>query len=251
MFKKESLKLKKKMFTKEYLKKLLLFDIETVAKYSSFDQFLENESKLANLWLDKAKKKNYYEKEKFNDLTDKDDFIYTKYSSLHPEFSKICSISILKFIENVDESLTTKIKTLTLDGINEKDLLTRFSIALNTNIGMIICGHNISGFDIPFINKRLLINGLPLPTLLNFYNKKPWEINILDTMTMWKFNGTDMVSLDLLCTSLGIISPKEEDVSGMDINKLYYNNEFNIIKKYNERDVVCLSNVLLRLNEIG
>lgn len=240
------------MFTKEYLKKLLLFDIETVAKYPNFDNFYQNEPKLANLWLDKAKKKNYYEKEIFNDLNDKDDFIYTKYSSLHPEFSKICSISILKFIENEDNSLSTKIKTITLSDINEeKELLTRFSAALNANIGMIICGHNISGFDIPFINKRLLINGLPLPTLLNFYNKKPWEINILDTMTMWKFNGTDMVSLDLLCTSLGIISPKEEGVSGIDINKLYYSNDFNTIKEYNERDVICLSNVLLRLNEIG
>ena len=47
--------------------------------------------------------------------------------------------------------------------------------------------HNAKEFDFPFLSKRILINDLKLPKLLNIAGKKPWELNHLDTMDLWRF----------------------------------------------------------------
>src|SRR2546429_5980208 len=49
-----------------------------------------------------------------------------------------------------------------------------------------LCAHNGKEFDFPFIARRMLINGLKLPKILHIAGKKPWEVNHLDTMELWK-----------------------------------------------------------------
>ncbi|MCP5244827.1 MAG: ribonuclease H-like domain-containing protein [Burkholderiales bacterium] len=68
-----------------------------------------------------------------------------------------------------------------------------------------LCGHNIAGFDLPFIKHRAIINGMKPPiTLLSAMNAKPWEDCIQDTMLIWSQDRQKRVSMDSLCKALGI-----------------------------------------------
>ena len=81
-------------------------------------------------------------------------------------------------------------------------------------------GHNLIGFDLPTMIKRIYINGLSIAEQINFNGKKPWEINVIDTMELWQGLSKSKTSLDLLCVSLGLKNPKRS-VSGKDVKKLF------------------------------
>ena len=50
-----------------------------------------------------------------------------------------------------------------------------------------LCGHNIKEFDVPYIARRMLINGLPLPDVLQIGWKKTIGVKFLDTLELWRF----------------------------------------------------------------
>jgi DNA polymerase elongation subunit (family B) len=112
----------------------------------------------------------------------------------------------------------------------------------------ILCGHNAKEFDFPYICRRLLIHGITLPAILDIAGKKPWEINHLDTMELWKFGDYKAyTSLALLCHVFQIPTPKD-DISGEDVARVYYE-EKNLerIKIYCEKDVVALIQLLRKM----
>ena len=68
-----------------------------------------------------------------------------------------------------------------------------------------LCGHNIKEFDIPYICRRMVIHGIALPSVLNISGKKPWEIQFIDTLELWKFGDyKNYTSLKLLTAVFGI-----------------------------------------------
>ena len=112
----------------------------------------------------------------------------------------------------------------------------------------ILCGHNSKEFDIPYICRRMLINGISLPSVLDIAGKKPWEINHLDTLELWKFGDYKaFTSLALLCHVFNIPTPKD-DISGADVARVYYE-EKNLkrIRQYCEKDVIALIQLLMRM----
>ena len=53
----------------------------------------------------------------------------------------------------------------------------------------------------------MLVNNIEHPEVLKLSNKKPWEVNHLDTMEMWKFGDRKaFTSLDLLTQLFGVES---------------------------------------------
>lgn len=67
------------------------------------------------------------------------------------------------------------------------------------------CGHNIAGFDIPFLKHRSMVNSVkPHPQLLKAMSAKPWDVSILDTMLMWSPDSQKRASMDKLCRIFGI-----------------------------------------------
>lgn len=69
------------------------------------------------------------------------------------------------------------------------------------------CGHNIAGFDLPFLKHRSIILGIKPPKpLLAAMNAKPWDKCIADTMLMWSPEREKRVSLKKLCKAFGIES---------------------------------------------
>jgi hypothetical protein len=62
------------------------------------------------------------------------------------------------------------------------------------------------------------------PKNLPTYETKPWEVKALDTKEIWQFgNNFGISSLDLMCVSMGIESPKTGEVSGNLVHDTYWN----------------------------
>lgn len=68
-----------------------------------------------------------------------------------------------------------------------------------------VVGHNVAGFDLPFIKHRSIINQVrPSVGLLKAMNAKPWDSCIADTMLMWSSDPHKRGSMDRLCKAFGI-----------------------------------------------
>ena len=95
----------------------------------------------------------------------------------------------------------------------------------------------------------MLINGIKIPAILNLAGKKPWEVNHLDTMELWKFGDYKAyTSLALLCHVFNIPTPKD-DISGADVARVYFEDkDLERIGRYCEKDVIALIQLFLRMN---
>src|SRR5690606_41903728 len=99
-----------------------------------------------------------------------------------------------------------------------------------------------------YLCRRMIINKIPLPAMLDMSNKKPWEVPHLDTMELWKFGDYKaFTSLNLLSTILGVPSPKD-DIDGSMVGKVYWeDNDLKRIDEYCIKDIITTARVLLRL----
>ncbi|PWD99841.1 ribonuclease H-like domain-containing protein [Marinilabilia rubra] len=216
--------------------KIMYIDIETVPQYSSFDQL---DNKMQEFW---ERKSSRISKE---DVSPEEDYAR---AGIYSEFGKIVCISagIIK-VESGERTLRVK----SFYGHDEVKLLNEFSVALKSftsHPGTNICGHNVKEFDFPYIARRMIINGLPLPDILDVAGKKPWEVKFIDTLDLWKFGDfKHYTSLNLLTHILGIPSPKD-DIDGSQVASVYYEeNDVDRIAKYCEKDVLATTQLFLRL----
>jgi 3'-5' exonuclease len=216
---------------------VLFIDIETVPQVENLDQLSENMQKL---WIKKAGQ-IAREGESPEEIFDR--------SGIYAEFGKIICISAGKIYRKGNER-AYRVKSFY--GNNEKDLLRQFTDMLNgfmANPMHKLCAHNGQEFDYPYIARRLLINGLNLPGILDIAGLKPWEVKdyLLDTMQLWKFGDyKHYTSLDLLCTVFNIPTPKD-DIEGSQVAEVYYK-ERNLerIARYCEKDTFAIAQLLLR-----
>lgn len=207
------------------LERVLFLDIETVPQHANYKDVPE---RLKNLWNKKA---GFLARNE-----ESPEELYGR-AGIYAEFGKIVCISV-GFIHS-DE-----IRLKSFYSHNEKELLQEFSELLTGFFGrndQLLCAHNGKEFDFPYIARRLLINGLPLPHLLDIAGKKPWEIQHLDTMELWKFGDfKNYTSLNLLTAVFDIPSPKD-DIDGSMVYSVYYEeNDLQRIMEYCQKDVVAL-----------
>jgi len=116
------------------------------------------------------------------------------------------------------------------------------------------CAHNGMIFDFPVIAKRLIYNGLDLPYIFDFSEKKPWDIDyFIDTKNTWKFGVYDgSVSLDLLAGAFNIESSKMI-MQGSDVKLVYYEGDesrMKSIQQYCEHDIYTLASIYLKMKNI-
>ena len=98
-----------------------------------------------------------------------------------------------------------------------------------------IVGHNIIGFDLPFIYQRCLVNNIPArpPINLSEYNVR----GVFDTMRGWWLGSRNRVGLDDIAWALGIESSKTGEVEGSKVFDLYQAGRLAEIREYNLNDV--------------
>lgn len=214
------------------LKQILVLDIETVPQYSSFDQVPAH---LAKLWDDKTKRGRTEEESPAE--------FYSK-AGIWAEFGKIVCISVGVFNQQ-QERISLRIKSFASD--DEKELLIQFIDLLKKQpASLMLCAHNGKEFDFPYLCRRLLINRLEIPPQLQISGKKPWEINHLDTMELWKFGDyKNYTSLSLLAAVFDIPTPKN-DIDGSDVGRVYWQDkDLQRIKIYCQKDVATTAQLLL------
>lgn len=217
---------------------ILFLDIETIPQHPSFE-LMPNEWK--ELWTRKA---GSLLKSREEETVES---IYNR-AGIYAEFGKIICISC-GLITGFGEQKKLHLKSFY--GDDEKKLLVSFSEMLNRwqdESPKRLCAHNGKEFDFPYISRRMIINHLPLPELLNFSGKKPWEIPHLDTMELWKFGDfKSFTSLNLLAHALGIPTPKD-DIDGSMVGEVYWKeHDLERIANYCEKDVVTVAQIYLRI----
>lgn len=160
---------------------------------------------------------------------------YKAKAGFYAEFGKIVCVSMGRM-----DGEDLKLKSFCLDG--EKDLLIDVAAILTKATSLV--AHNGKDFDYPWLCRRMIINGIKLPPLLQIQNLKPWEIKLEDTVEMWKFGQFQhRVSLALMCEILGLPSPKE-GMDGSQVADVFYKEkDFDKIASYCEGDVTALINV--------
>ncbi len=218
---------------------ILFLDIETVPQYSSYN---EQPEEWKNLWGLKAQ---YLIRNKEEETFET---IYPR-AGIYAEFGKIVCISC-GFIQGAGTDKKIILKSFA--GDEEKKLLYEFSEMLKKWSGdgsKFLCAHNGKEFDFPYLCRRMVINQIAIPSILNMSGKKPWEVNHLDTMDLWKFGDfKNYTSLNLLAHSLGIQTPKD-DIDGSMVWEVYWK-EKNLprIVTYCQKDVVTVAQIFLRMN---
>ena len=155
---------------------LLILDIETVRSHKRYEEMPE---RLQSQWNRKA---SFLKNEE--ELTPAE--LFADRGGIYAEFGKIVSISAGFFTHNGPD-LTLRIKSFYNE--NETQLLQDFVDLLEKfdSQKLTLCAHNGKEFDFPYLSRRLLVNGMKLPYVLDTGGKKPWEVNHIDTMEMWKF----------------------------------------------------------------
>jgi len=149
---------------------------------------------------------------------------------------------------NEDQEPCLRVKGL--KSADEKELLESF-IALFQNYDQSkiqFCAHNGKEFDYPYLSRRMLVNGISLPFYLELSGKKPWEVQHLDTLQMWKFGDwKSYTSLELLTQIFDIPSPKS-DIDGSDVNRVFYEEQdLERISHYCNQDIIALTQVFLKM----
>lgn len=215
------------------LNQVMVIDIETVPQYPSFQDVPPH---FQELW----EHKTHYQRNSDQSAED-----FYERAGIMAEFGKIICISLGIFYT---EDKTTKLRVKSFSGHDEQEILLQFSALLHKQApNLMFCAHNGKEFDFPYLCRRLLINRIEIPVQLQLAGKKPWEVNHIDTMELWKFGDhKHFTSLNLLAAILDIPTPKD-DINGSQVKQVYYE-EKNLprIVIYCQKDVITTAQVLLK-----
>lgn len=251
------------MYTKKSLRSFIFFDTETVPAWASFDDMPKN---LQKIWLEKyhfkalEKEIEYRQKETAITLLESNTFvdykhmakesptvndIFIKEAALHPEFSKIYCISFGMFDKEYNAILSTFCEP------TEKETIKNFLEVLHHYQELNLFGYNSNEFDIPFLLKRMWLNGIfdHYPLQLQLKDSKPWTVKHQDHMVNYKAGSWSNVSLGLLCEVFDVPTPKDE----------FNNSEFTTLLlsgkitkddaiKYCEKDVKALMDIVMKVS---
>lgn len=221
------------------LSNILFLDIETVPQHAQLGDASDVYKKL---WEEKAQ---YLVRS--DDDTPENLF---QRAGIYAEFGRIVCISVGHIAQR---GSIRELRVKSFFGDDEKLLLKEFGDMLDKHFytkDHLLCGHNGKEFDFPYIARRMLINGVAIPQILDVSGKKPWEVAHLDTMQMWRFGDyKNFTSLKLLAHIFGLPTPKD-DIDGSQVAGVYWN-EKNVerIVRYCEKDVVTLVQVYLKLTQ--
>lgn len=161
-------------------------------------------------------------------------------AALYPEFGMVCAVSVVKFCSQDELEVAAEYTATTPreEGLILGELAQRFSNRYN----IILVGHNIKGFDIPFLAKRFMAHEIAVPEPFQVLGKKPWEIQHRDTMELMKFGGGATMSLRAACHLLGIRDPKGECIGSM-VPQLLREGRVEEVKKYCTGDAMAAAMV--------
>ena len=224
------------------LQKILFLDIETVGVYPDWETLVKENEPLSFQF------EHYFDwfQKRFPEDADKGvGQMFVNRAALVPEFARIACVSVA-FVTEKGE-----VKMQSFSNPDEKKMLLEVQKLLYRvgELGFFLCGHNVKGFDIPMLAKRMIMNGIMPPKILPGHDTKPWEIKALDTKEVWQYGGYGSIaSLELMCVCLGVESSKTMEVTGNKVHEAFWiKKDIEGIVKYCEKDVSVLIDVVKKL----
>jgi len=182
------------------------------------------------------------------------DKLFRDESGLMAEFGQIVQVNMGRIKEGDDQiedgNLTARI--ISIEGNEEKILQTTVEI-LDRIVMANLCGHFIKEFTIPFLVKRLRIQGIKrIPECIDTFGKRPWEVTCLDTSELWQAGGKGRTSLKLIAEVMGLngedVSEDQEESVEESIHHLYWAGDYAKIRSIGQQKTLSTMNLLLSLN---
>ena len=211
-------------------------DIETAGQYKDYGTFLDTDERGARLFAGKFEKMNW--SDKYKDINE----AYLENAGIISTYGRIVCISF-GFIDNEGKS-----KISSYYGDNEEDIVNSFNNLLkkietkNFNLS----GFRILHFDLPWVLHKLHKYGIEPANMIYLYDKKPWDLRVVDMSDDWKSRFAWAFSFDELAYELGINSPKDI-INGSDVHKYYWSGKVEDIKTYCEKDIEACIEVSKKL----
>jgi predicted PolB exonuclease-like 3'-5' exonuclease len=225
--------------------KILFIDIETVGGCPDFESCERFSPEIAEQF---EKYFDWFQKRFPEDIGLTKDEVFKKRAALVPEFAKIVCVSMAFVTDGGD------VKKQTFSKEDEKELLIQVRNLLDrcNKLDFYMCGHNLKNFDIPMLAKRTIINGILPSKILPSYDTKPWEVKAIDTKEIWQYGAYSSIgSLDLVCSTMGIPTPKDGEITGDRVHSEYWDKQnLEGISEYCEKDVDVLVEFIKRLKEL-
>lgn len=223
----------------DHLSDILFLDIETASQTEKFEEL---DPRLQEEWI---KKERLIRLENPSEVAPGS--LYFDRAGIHAEFGQVICVGVGYFqAKKKDKKLLFRSKIF--GDSDERELL----LALNDLLSKkkwVLCAHNGKEFDFPYLCRRMLILGIPLPEPLQIAGKKPWEVRHLDTMELWKFGDyKHYTRLELLAAVFGIPTSKD-GIDGSQVNGVFYHeNDLEKIKKYCLRDVEVTARIYMAMH---
>ena len=204
---------------------LFFFDIETCGEYKDYDSFLDNDERGAKLFLNKYEKMNW--SEKYDDIN----AAYLDNAGIISTYGRIVCISF-GYESNGEKMIRS------FYGEDERDIVESFNNLLKKieTKGFNLCGFRINHFDIPWVLHKLHKYEIEPANMIYLYDKKPWDLRVVDMSDDWKSRFAWAFSFDELAYELGINSPKDA-MNGSQVHEYYWNGRVGDVKTYCEKDV--------------
>lgn len=214
---------------------LVFLDIETTRAVKA----LKKGTPLYEAWAYKSRYENEISKKTGLPLTMEEYFV--EKAALYSVFGKVAAI-VAGRISADGKTLKTK----KYFGTDESEMLKSFNDdvekVLEKNPNAILVGWANLGFDDPFLNRRMLINGIEPNRLIDTVGAKPWECPALDLKDLWKGTGFYPDSLIATAVAFGLPSPKSK-MDGSQVSDYYFAGKLQEIADYCELDVLTAANL--------
>ena len=204
---------------------LFHFDIESCGQYRDYNEFKHNDERGAKLfegkWTRMGWDKKYSVEESYSDQC-----------GIISTYGRICCISCGYLGEDGNKLIKS------LYGTDEKEIVNDFNELLKKieKKSFKISGFRINHFDIPWVLHKLHKYGIKPAAIIDPYDKKPWDMRIVDMADDWKQKCAYSYSFDEMCYELGVDSPKVS-FDGSQVHDAYWRGDLESIKEYCEKDV--------------
>jgi len=131
-------------------------------------------------------------------------------------------------------------ESITIEQGSEKEILQKFWTSIRPYAQFV--SFNGRGFDVPYLMIRSAIHEIrPSKDLMSnrYINSQKESAKHIDLYDQLSFYGTmrRKFNLHMWCKAFGIESPKEQGITGNDVQELYDKGELETIARYNLRDL--------------
>ncbi|MEO8398729.1 MAG: ribonuclease H-like domain-containing protein [Ignavibacteriaceae bacterium] len=185
----------------------------------------------------------YAEKETDEEIKNKMKDNAIRYLSLYPFTAKVIAIGIFDvdkeksfvyFESDKEEEWNVEEKNISYKGLNEAEMIKSFWRIVEIADNVIT--FNGRNFDIPFLMMRSAINKIkPTKNLIKNRFDVSTHIDLLEQFTYYGI--TRKFNLDFYCHAFGIKSPKNNNISGIEVKNLYEAGRIKDIAIYCGEDI--------------